>query len=327
MAEYSSIAKAIINMWNSSFTKTIFERQDAINVKFNFVKTFNSFNPTNRNSNKKLKIKEYKKPSGNTIITSKDGIKIVGSVWLNPKVSDKWVIGIHGFNSSRFDVLYLTWHYRLLGYNILTFDFRNHGASDRDIVSWGYKEKWDLMAVINWLSSNYRISEIGLVGTSMGAFTAHYMLFSEQDFVKQNKIRWLVSDSAYMSVSNMIKDMVSDNAIKLFESYANSILEDIFMIYKKEYDVDFAKLDFIKLIQKDQKYIPVMYIHNRFDRVTSFLDSFKMHDIKNNIEHNDKNELIIYDEGYNHTKSIIKFTNDYISRTLKFVEKHQINNK
>ncbi|PPE04496.1 hydrolase [Entomoplasma ellychniae] len=327
MAEYSPIARTIINMWNSSFTKTFFIRTDRKNVKFNYVKTFNSIKPTNRNSNKKMKIKEYKKPTGNTIITSKDGLKIVASVWLNPKVSDKWVVGVHGFNSSRFDVLYLTWHYRALGYNILTFDFRNHGASENDIVSWGYKEKWDLMSVIEWLTKNYIISQIGLVGTSMGAFTCIYTLMTEQVFIEENKIRWLVSDSAYMSVNNMISEMISDNAFKMIETYAQNILEDILKIYKQEYKVDFKGLDFIKLIQKGQNYIPIMFIHNRFDRVTNFLDSFKMQEIKNNIEHSDQNELIIYDEGYNHTKSIIKFTKDYTNRTLEFVKKHQLESK
>ncbi|ASZ09162.1 alpha/beta hydrolase [Mesoplasma chauliocola] len=324
MSEYSNIAHKMIEMWNSSFSKTIRHREEAASLKINFVKSINSLNSTNRNSNKKLHIKEYKKPTANFTTFSRDGIKLVSSVWLNPKPSKKWVIGVHGFNSSRFDVLYLTWHYRTLGYNIITFDFRNHGSSATDVVTWGYKEKWDLMTIISWVTQNYKPEEIGLVGTSMGGFTINYFALTEEKFIEENNIKWAISDSAYMSVSKLLKGMVANNAPKIFENYVNVVLEDMLKIYKNEYLVDLVELDFINLIEAKHKYIPIMYIHNRFDRVTNFLDSFKMQDIKNNIEESNVNELIIYDSGMNHTKSIIKFTDDYIIRTSDFVKKHQI---
>ncbi|WP_164919812.1 alpha/beta fold hydrolase [Mesoplasma florum] len=324
MSEYSTLAHKMIQMWNSSFSKTIKQREEAASLKINFVKTINNFNSTNRNSNKKLKIKEYKSPTANFTTLSKDGVKIVASVWLNPKPSNKWVIGVHGFNSGRFNVLYLTWHYRSLGYNIITFDFRNHGSSDSDVVTWGYKEKWDLMTIITWVTQNYKPEEIGLVGTSMGGFTVNYLALTEEKFVKENNIKWAISDSAYMSVSKLLRSMVANNAPKIFENYVNLVLEDMLKIYKNEYGVNLVELDFINLIETKHKYIPIMYIHNRFDRVTNFLDSFKMQDVKNNIEESKVNELIIYDTGINHTKSIIKFTEDYILRTTDFVKKHQI---
>ncbi|WP_026389539.1 alpha/beta hydrolase family protein [[Acholeplasma] multilocale] len=320
---YSSLARAMITMWNSHFSKTIFEREDGTNARLNVVKMFD-LSPTTRNSNKKLGISEYKQPNANVLYPSKDGIKIAASIWLNDKPSTKWIVGIHGFNSSRFDVLYLTWHYRQLGYNIITFDFRNHGGSEVDVVSWGLREKWDLIATVEWLTKNYKVSEIGLIGTSMGGFTLNHFMLTETELIKKANIRWGIADSAYMSVPMLLERMITNNSPKMFEGYAKEVLNDMMAIYREEYGVDLTGLGFINLIEPKKTYIPMLYFHNRYDRVTDYLDSFRMCDIKNNIENDTKNEVKIFDDGYHHTKSLIEFEEEYKKISLKFVKKHQL---
>jgi hypothetical protein len=76
---YSNLARAMIAMWNSHFTKTIFERQDGTNLKLNLVKLFD-LSPVTRNSNKKLGIFQYKTPNASFMVPSKDGTKIAGSI-------------------------------------------------------------------------------------------------------------------------------------------------------------------------------------------------------------------------------------------------------
>jgi hypothetical protein len=46
-------------------------------------------------------IKEYKAPTLNVNFPATDGNKIAASIWLNDKPSNKWIVGVHGFNSSR----------------------------------------------------------------------------------------------------------------------------------------------------------------------------------------------------------------------------------
>lgn len=320
--EDSSLARAMITMWNSHFSPTIYRRDDGKDVKLNMVKMFN-WNPTNYNSNLKLNI-NYKNPNTNVVIPSKDGLRIAASIWLNDQPTDKWIIGLHGFNSSRFDVLYLTWHYRDLGYNIITFDFRNHGASESDAVTWGYKEKWDLMAVMEWLIKAYEVSEIGLIGTSMGGFTLNYFMLTEPGLAKKAKVSWGIADSPYMSAPDLLKRMVTRNAPKIFENLANETLRIMIEIYRNDYGVDLTKLNFADLIAPEEKHFPILYIHNRWDRVTDYLDSFRMWKIKNNMEKTDENEIKIFD-GKHHTKALIEFTEEYKEISRAFVEKHQRN--
>ncbi|WP_411572013.1 alpha/beta hydrolase [Williamsoniiplasma somnilux] len=319
--ENSMFAKAMISMWNSHFARTVYKREDGKDIKINIIDMFN-WNPTNFDSNKKMGIKEVKNPTASIFLSSKDNLKIAASIWLNPKPTKKWIVGIHGYNSTRFDVLYLTWHYRELGYNIITFDFRNHGASGIDIVSWGYKEKWDLMAVINWLIKSYSVQEIGLVGTSMGAFTMNYFILSEPELIKKANIKWGISDSSYMSVPELLKKMVFSNAPKILGGYAKETLKTMLKIYKQEYNVDLTRLDFISLIKPDDKHPPILYLHNRYDRITNSMDSFRMCNIKNSMENSEENEVKIFD-GKHHTKAIIEDQEIYKEITLKFVKKHQ----
>lgn len=319
--EESTFVRAMIAMWNSHFSKTIYKRIDGHDIKFNIIDMFN-LNPVNFDSNKKLGIWEAKHPSVNLIIPSKDGLKIAASIWLNDQPTNKWIIGIHGYNSSRIDVLYLTWHYRQLGYNLITFDFRNHGASDNDVVTWGFKEKWDLISVIEWLIKAYHVEQIGMVGTSMGGFTMNYFLLTEPELIKKAKIKWAICDSGYMSVPKLLERMILINTPKMLESYVKQVIKIMLKIYKNEYDVDLAKLDFASLIEPQKKYLPVLYLHNRWDKITDSLDSFRMWDMKNNIENSNKNELKIFD-GKHHTKAIIEYNEEYKNLTLEFVKKHE----
>jgi uncharacterized protein len=320
--EDSSFARAMIAMWNNHFSPTIYHREDGKDVKLNMVKMFN-WNPTNYNSNLKLNI-NYKDPNTNLVIQSRDGLRLATSIWLNQKPTNKWIVGVHGFNSSRFDVLYLTWHYRDLGYNIITFDFRNHGASENDAVTWGFKEKWDLCAVIEWLIKAYKVSEIGLVGTSMGGFTINYLMLTEPGLIKKAKIMWGISDSGYMSVPELLRRMVSQNSPKFLSNLTKETLTTMMSIYKSEYGVDLTRLNFIDLIQPAKEHFPILYIHNRWDRITNYLDSFRMWKVKNNMETEGKNinEIKIFD-GYHHTKALIEFTEEYKELSRAFVIKHQ----
>ncbi|ADK69713.1 alpha/beta fold hydrolase [Mycoplasma mycoides subsp. mycoides] len=323
--KYPNLAKTMINMWNSRFSKIIHKRDEGFAINFSPIKIFSFLNSINRNSNKKLKIKEYKNPNLNFWIYSLDNTKLAASIWLNEKQSNKWVIGVHGYNSNRLEVLYLVWHYQSLGYNILTFDFRNHGISDSNCITWGYKEKWDLISVVNWLIKHYDVELIGLVGTSMGAFTTNYFLLTENELIKKANIKWAISDSSYMSVKNLLQRMIKDYSPKFLSNLSKDVLDDILEIYKNEYEVDLTKLDFVDLITINTTYIPVLYIHNRLDKVTSYLDSFRMYQMKNNIENSFDNQIEIYDHGSHHTKSIIEFENEYITKSLNFVKLHQKN--
>ena len=101
---------------------------------------------------------------------AKDGITLRG-VWIPAAGSDKAVLFLHGHNSSYdFDV-YRAPDLHEAGFNVMFFDFRAHGRSDGKMMTFGYKERWDVLAAIEFLHTR-GMQHIGLYGTSYGGLTA-----------------------------------------------------------------------------------------------------------------------------------------------------------
>lgn len=102
--------------------------------------------------------------------TTKDGY-ILRGVWMPTANSDKAVVILHGHNSSYdFDV-YRAPALLEAGFNVLLFDFRAHGRSEGTMMTFGYKERWDVLAAIEFLH-NRGMHHIGLLGFSYGGLTA-----------------------------------------------------------------------------------------------------------------------------------------------------------
>ena len=102
--------------------------------------------------------------------TAKDGITLRG-VWIPAEGSDKAVIYLHGHNSSHDFDIYKAVDLHSIGLNVLLFDFRAHGRSDGRMLTFGYKERWDVLAAIKFLQTR-GMKHIGLHGTSYGGLTA-----------------------------------------------------------------------------------------------------------------------------------------------------------
>ncbi len=92
-------------------------------------------------------------------------------VWIPRPGSDKAIIFLHGHASSHDLDIYRAPALHAAGYNVLFFDFRAHGRSDGKMQTFGYKERWDVLAAIEFLHSK-GMQHIGLLGTSYGGMTA-----------------------------------------------------------------------------------------------------------------------------------------------------------
>jgi uncharacterized protein len=102
--------------------------------------------------------------------TARDGI-ILRGVWIPAENSDKAITILHGHGSSHdFDV-YRAPALHEAGFNVLLFDFRAHGRSDGKQMTFGYKERWDVLGAIEFLHAR-GMKHIGLLGFSYGGLAA-----------------------------------------------------------------------------------------------------------------------------------------------------------
>ncbi len=78
-----------------------------------------------------------------------DGLTIRG--WYMPAGGTKAVVLAHGRGANRNEGIRFARVLHGAGYNLLTFDFRNCGESDKSFNSMGYHEKKDIYAAIDYL--------------------------------------------------------------------------------------------------------------------------------------------------------------------------------
>ncbi len=92
-------------------------------------------------------------------------------VWIPAPQADKAIVILHGHGGSYDFDLYRAPSLHEAGFNVLLFDFRAHGRSDGKRMTFGYEERRDVQAAIEFLHQR-GITHIGLLGFSYGGMAA-----------------------------------------------------------------------------------------------------------------------------------------------------------
>lgn len=139
-------------------------------------------------------------PAGDDLVSS-DGVRLAG--WYIPAGSGiddagPTIVLAHDYGmnkSSMLDVAALLHD----DYNLLLFDFRNHGQSEASPTTIGLLERLDVRAVVDWLEARKRPSSIGLLGVSMGGSAA------VNEAAADDRIAALALDSTHGTLANAIQ--------------------------------------------------------------------------------------------------------------------------
>lgn len=106
------------------------------------------------------------------VVQAPDGVNLNGwKVRARAKNGD-WILLFHGVSDNRTGVL---GHAELLlrhGYNVVMMDSRAHGESGGAMATYGWKERYDTVAITNALYSSENVRHLGALGVSMGAAIA-----------------------------------------------------------------------------------------------------------------------------------------------------------
>jgi pimeloyl-ACP methyl ester carboxylesterase len=114
---------------------------------------------------------------------SNDGINL--SAWwitaravsarVDPMLAEEWgqktVLLCHGLGSAKERQLDLAAQLAARGFNVLVFDFRGHGESGGNFISYGIRERFDVLAAVQWIKANHPKESQHLygVGANTGA--------------------------------------------------------------------------------------------------------------------------------------------------------------
>lgn len=167
---------------------------------------YDAFRPKMREIYHKLN----NRPCEFVTIESKDGLTLSGRYY---HVADgaPLDIGFHGYRSNpmtdfsggaelSFD----------LGHNVLLVDQRAHGKSESRTITFGIKERWDLLSWVEYALKRFgQETKIVLYGVSMGGATV--LMASELDLPEN--VKGIIADCPYSSAMAVIEYVGQSNPI------------------------------------------------------------------------------------------------------------------
>lgn len=152
-------------------------------------------------------------------LTAIDGVRIAG--WYIPAgsqdASAPTVILAHGNGKTKSEML--SWAEPLHGaYNLVLFDFRNHGQSSGDVTTLGVREARDLKAVVDWLERAKSPSSIAVLGVSMGGAAAI------DEAADDERVAAVILDSTHATLASALQASLENRGLPLAMPGSWSIL-------------------------------------------------------------------------------------------------------
>jgi fermentation-respiration switch protein FrsA (DUF1100 family) len=112
-------------------------------------------------------------PKEEVVIRSPYGYRLRGLFFKAPQDAENAIILVHGVSTSLVSSLKYMWMFRKRGFHVLAYDHCRHGGSGGSTTTFGFYEKHDLNACVDWLFERVgQYCKIGIFGESMGASTA-----------------------------------------------------------------------------------------------------------------------------------------------------------
>lgn len=188
-----------------------------------------------------------------------EGVDLAAWYFDNPRGAGCAVVMLHGFGGSRAEVLAPSPIFWRRGCDLLLYDARGHGESDRDLLSFGVHERKDLLRTVEWLAAKADLSraKIGLIGWSYGAATA-IQAASEAG----GDVAFVIADSSYSSMS----DIARVQARKQFGRWAELFVPGALFVSAVRTDFGGERPAPATVIEDVRS--PTLLIHSRQDEFT-----------------------------------------------------------
>lgn len=240
--------------------------------------------------------------------TAEDGNEVPAALF-HHETSKKTVILVHGLGGEHVCVYPCAGMYLNNDWNVIAIDQRASGDSVDDKVSFGFYEKRDVQAAVDYARNEMLSDTIVVHGQSMGAATA--ALYSVTEHAEIN-IDAVILDSCFDSMENMFlsvwREMEGTEGIP--EDYIIACGD---WYLKKYYGFGFEDADVYEKLKEN--HVNTLMLHMTEDEMISTKRANEMYE---NIVAKEKQ--ICYFES-EHVKGIIDYPKEYEEAVFSFLSK------
>ena len=188
-----------------------------------------------------------------TTLVSEDGTRIEALIYKPNGISHEGIVVGHGYCSNKQYMQPLCIELVKRGFTVVNIDFRGHGSSDGHLSDENplHGLHLDMEAAIDYLEDIDDIEQIGLVGHSMGAYTAVKVSEDHPDTIEATvSIGHIPSDDFdFEDISNLLvaigqyeQTYTEDEAIEFLEEYTGKSDVKVGVLYGDPDDGDACKV-------------------------------------------------------------------------------------
>lgn len=237
---------------------------------------------------------------------SRFGYHLYARLYMNDTPTEKFMLLLHGHNSSSIGQLKYLELFRSLGYNVFIPDHRRSGDSGGKTITFGHYEKYDVIDWIDELQKEFPTATFAVFGESMGAATATMVA------AKDKRIRFLIEYCGFASFKALAVPYLKSEKLFNFLSFGLALNALVF------YKVKMQEINAFEAMQTLN--IPVLIMHSKTDKVVDVSNAYAF------IEANPKATVKFFEEAI-HARSIITYPQDYVQTIKDFVAKAENNSQ
>ncbi|MGL4346239.1 MAG: alpha/beta hydrolase [Cellulosilyticaceae bacterium] len=242
-------------------------------------------------------------------IESGNGYEIEGAYIRSAIPTNRMVVLVTGLGMNMWRSATLALKYLQTGFDVVTFNPRFTGKTGGGNRTFGYYERYDVLAIMKQLRQHYLDYLIGGHGCSMGAATlAMYSGMTEC----HRDVDFLILDAPYDCMKGAITYAIKGAKVPI-PSKLGCWMGDLYNKQKSGFSYNDIKP--IEDVKKSQ--VPMFFIHGDKDMICDMKMSQSMYEQKS-VGHKE----IWITEGYGHLEACETIADDYISRIMAFI--HQI---
>jgi uncharacterized protein len=205
-----------------------------------------------------------------------DGLQLSG-LWIaaaapetKRKPGDLWgretLIICPGTRDSKLSYLTLATEFLDDGYNVLSFDFRGHGQSGGQIISFGDAERLDVLGAVRWLRGNYAAMASRIVGVGVDTGGAALIAAASDGSADAGAIDAITVIGCYDSFDAIAQDVTRDHFLPGLRWLVRTVGVPLASV-QTGFDLSaFSPMERVDLIAPR----PIFFIHRVKDEVVSF---------------------------------------------------------